>query len=50
MKKRFIKAISVPIMVVLLIPIVVITTIKWVVKGGKTISDYIEDYMDWLSS
>jgi len=48
MKKRFLKFISVPFVVLFAGPIILILGIKWALKGNKTIYNYFDDYINWL--
>lgn len=45
---RFLKVLSVPVMLACAIPFLVLWSIKWVFVGGKTFYTYVEDYTDWL--
>ena len=51
MAKRLLKVISVPVAVfILMIPMIVIQSVRWVITGSKTPMGVIDDYMDWLNN
>ena len=47
---RLLKAISVLLLVFIIIPCIIILTIKWIIDGKKSFIRYAEDYFDWLST
>ena len=49
-KKRIIKVISIPIMVILFLPITFISAILWIATGDYSISDLMEKYAKWLGN
>jgi hypothetical protein len=51
MAKRLLKVISVPVaIIILMIPMIVIQSVRWVITGSKTPMKVIEDYMEWLDN
>jgi hypothetical protein len=51
MVKRLLKVVSVPVAVfVLMIPMIIIQSVRWVITGSKTPMKVIEDYMEWLDN
>ena len=48
MKKRLLKVLSVPvILVALLIPLLLISAVIWIIRGDEPLSLFIK-YIDWL--
>jgi hypothetical protein len=51
MVKRLLKVVSVPVAVfILMIPMIIIQSVRWVITGSKTPMEVIEDYMEWLNN
>jgi hypothetical protein len=51
MAKRLLKVVSVPIAIFLLmIPMIIIQSVRWVITGSKTPMQVIEQYMEWLDN
>ncbi len=48
MKIRLLKVLSVPLALGLLLPMVIVQSIIWVIKGERTPGDVINSYIKWL--
>lgn len=48
MKQRLIKLLSLVVFLIVLIPFFAIQPIVWVVIGGKTPFNYVDNYFNWL--
>tara|TARA_R110000824_G_scaffold167675_5_gene344679 strand:- start:235 stop:489 length:255 start_codon:yes stop_codon:yes gene_type:complete len=47
-KIRLLKVLSVPVALVILIPVVILQSCIWICKGDRTPGDVIQSYLDWL--
>jgi hypothetical protein len=50
MKKRLLKALSVPVCFAIMIPAIIYQTIRWVIVGKKDPLSIITDYLNWLEN
>jgi len=48
MKTRLLKVLSVPIALVIVIPVVILQSGIWIVTGDRTPGDVIQSYINWL--
>ncbi len=47
-KTRLLKVLSVPVALVIVIPVVILQSCIWICKGDRTPGDVIQSYLDWL--
>jgi len=48
MKKRLIKALSIPTAMIILIPFIILFSIVWIIKGKYNPMELIDKYLTWL--
>lgn len=47
-KTRLLKVLSVPVALIIVIPVVILQSCIWICKGDRTPGDVIQSYIDWL--
>ena len=47
-KTRLLKVLSVPVALIIVIPVVILQSCIWICKGDRTPGDVIQSYLDWL--
>ena len=47
-KTRLLKVLSLPIALLILLPVIILQSCIWIVKGKRTPGDVIQSYIDWL--
>ncbi len=47
-KTRLLKVLSVPVALVIVIPVVILQSCIWIYKGERTPGDIIQSYINWL--
>ncbi len=47
-KTRLLKVLSLPIALLILLPVIILQSCIWIVKGKRTPGDVIQSYLDWL--